>query len=118
MNSQKTNNIITRVSALMPYFYLTFISLFFIWVRISDGQFPSYGNPDPKNFPILYFIEVILMLLIPISFIFLLVMVVRSISSRNWRQIRIEFLIGTIGFLLIVLLVKFDPMGILNWLAD
>jgi len=102
----------------MPYFYLIFISLFFIWVRISEGHFPSYGNPDPKNFPILHFIQVIMMLLIPISFIFWLAMVIRAIVSRNWKQIRVDVLIGTIGFLLIVLLVKFDPIGILNWLAD
>lgn len=109
---------LTKLSALLPFIYLIFITMFFFWVSIEEGNYPTYGKPDPKNYLILHFISTILMLLIPISFITWLVLIFQSIIRLNWKEIKYEFLFGVFGFLLIILLIKFDPMGILNWLAD
>lgn len=111
------NKIIFKISAVMPFIYLLFISVFFLLVGAYERDLPSYGNPDPKNYPILFFIENILLLLVPISFVIWLVIVFKSIN-KNWKSIQKDFLTGIFGFLLLILLVKFDPMGILNWLAD
>ena len=118
MEYQKKNKLIARTSALIPFTYLTFIGLFFSIVKLSESEFPTYGNPDPKKFPVLLFTSNILMLLIPISFILWFVIIVKSIIDRKLRALQQDVLIGVLGFLLIVLMVQFDPMGILNWLAD
>ena len=107
------NNRIAQISALVPFIYLIFIWTFFIGVKTSISD----GNPDPKNYPEFFFISNILMLLVPFSFLLWVVVIIKSIFESNWELIRFSPL-GIIGFSLIVLLVKFDPMGILNWLAD
>lgn len=109
---------VLRISALTPFFYFLTIGLFILWIILTEGHFPSYGNPDPKNYPLFHIFEIISMLLVPIGFILWIFLIILSMINQRWTFIRLYFTIGTFGFLLILLLVRFDPMGVLNWLAD
>ncbi|MGB0930929.1 MAG: hypothetical protein ACPGVB_09145 [Chitinophagales bacterium] len=118
MDTQKTNKTLAKMTGLIPFLYLLSIGFFFLWVKIAEGHFPSYGNPDPKSYPILHSIGIILMLLVPISFLVWTGTVVKSLIDYSWKAMYGHFLLGFLGFSLIVGLVVFDPMGIVNWLAD
>jgi hypothetical protein len=89
-----------------------------MWARIKLGHFPTYSNPDPKVFPTFYFVEVILMMIIPLSFVLWVISNTLLLQQSRWKVKQPSFWLGILGFSLIVLLVVFDPMGILNWLAD
>jgi len=118
MEFQKTNSLITKTAVFVPFLYLVFIAGFFFWVRLNEGHFPTYGNPDPKSYPVLLFIEIILLLLTPVGFLLWIIVVFVAVFRSDWRPFRWWFMIGGFGYLMIILLVKFDPIGILNWLAD
>lgn len=118
MDYQKVNKLISKTTSLMPFIFLLFITAFFLFVGAKQGQFPTYGNPDPKDYPILLSIEQILMLAVPISFVLWLLMILKSILTKKWKDMQVDFWIGILGFLLVLVVITFDPMGILNWLAD
>lgn len=102
----------------MPFFYLFFTLAFFLWVSFTVGHFPSYGNPDPKNYAVLFLIENCLLIFVPISFLVWIVLGVRAFLYSTWKQEKNVFLIGILGFFLIALVMKFNPMQFLDWLAD
>ncbi|MEX1002556.1 MAG: hypothetical protein WDZ35_10620 [Crocinitomicaceae bacterium] len=116
MNPSKNFNRIKLLNSFVPLTYLLFTWTFYVIVGISEGHFPTYGNPDPKNYFTLYLIEVILMLAVSLSFVLWIVFSVNLLIKP--KQSSFFFFAGLASFLLIGLMITVDPAGILNWLAD
>jgi len=118
MDKQKINKSIARATGLVPFLFLLSISIFYLWVKVAEGHLPSYGNPDPKFYPFLHHLSTILMLLLPVSFLLWCGTIFTASFLSSWKTMQYTHLPGLLGFALIALLIFFDPMGILNWLAD
>lgn len=118
MDYQKVNKLISKTASLTPFIFLLFIAAFFLFVGVKQGHFPTYGNPDPKSYPILLSIAQIFMLVVPVSFVLWLLILLKSILTKTWKVMQQDFWIGILGFLLVLIVINIDPMGILNWLTD
>jgi len=118
MNHHKPITFLTKITAYIPFVYIASIIIFFVIVTFSEGHFPTYANPDPKFYPNLYNFQLIIGLCVPIAFLFWIAILGLSIFRRylleNSRYLWLAFL----GFSLLVAIIIFNPMDIINWLAD
>jgi hypothetical protein len=120
--------IATAVAVLpLTCYAVLFAAACYTWFAV--GNWPSYGNPDPKNIPsrTIYLVAVVAtliglisVLLCPIAeFAF---MGVRRVWRKEWRphgkRIVVLYGIGAVFWIVGVLRWRMDGGGLVNWIFD
>ncbi|MGB1204174.1 MAG: hypothetical protein ACPG5B_00940 [Chitinophagales bacterium] len=118
MSFDKKTSTLIRIAAYIPFVYVASIIVFFVIVSFAEGHFPTYSNPDPKFYPNLYHFQLIIGFFVPIAFLFWLIILCLSFFYRNLLANSKYLWLGLVGFSLLAAIIIFDPMEIINWLAD
>jgi hypothetical protein len=94
-------------------------------VALTEGHWPSYGNPDPKDLPPAYQpVYLAVLAFTAISFVLLPIFATGSISillfaARGGADDPVPWLVATVlAWLSLLSWVLLDPLGLLDWLAD
>jgi hypothetical protein len=125
----KAQQPIATVVALLPLacYVLLVAAACYSWAAV--GNWPSYGNPDPKNLPIraIYttaiiatLVGIVSVLLLPIAE--LAFMGVRQLWRKEWRphgkRIAVFYCIGAVLWIVGFLRWRMDGGGLVNWIFD
>ena len=106
----------------LPWIWLAIMAVFATGVILQTGQFPYYGNPDPKDtggLSLLYFPSVLFLTInMAIAPAWLIIT-----AAAKWRGCPVEIqrrdlVIGVTGMALFVLVLYTDSFGLITWLAD
>lgn len=99
---------------------LSIYAYFFI-VALKIGILPNYGHPDPKDIfkhsDIFFIFFIFSFLVMFIVLIFNLIKIFFNIRKKA-RVIDFPMMYYFIFFILTIIQMYFDPMGVLDWLAD
>lgn len=105
-----------KIFAFAPTINLILFLFLFFRAYFSIGRFPTYGNPDPKNFEFIYslyilswFLLVISLVLLPIFFF----LVDKKVSYK------LKYLLIYISVLFMILyLFRIESLGLGDWILD
>lgn len=95
------------------------LTIFVLTTAVGQNAWPSYGQPDPKSIPLLYWPTFLLFLATLTSFPIWLIMTLfalRPIFPINLARKNIG--IYLVGLALFFLLVTTDAGGLVTWLLD
>lgn len=103
----------------VPWLWLLSLTLFVVVTAVVYGQFPSYGQPDPKELPLLYWPTFLLLLSTLASFPIWGMMTLFSLRpifpiNPTRRQIASYIL----GLLLAFFVLFNDVAGLMTWFLD
>ena len=106
---------------LLPFVSLVFFYLFVIYIRVSQGYWPSYNHPDAGVFSgLLVYFDVFILGLLSITLIspgFIVGYLIFNLLSESLREVRFGFLFLCFWILWFVVL-WIDPFGFLDWFID
>ncbi len=112
---------IKKVRSLVAAIPLAWITLFYLFVLrayIQLGKIPTYGAPDPKelNYDVHY---AILFFLMPVCLLSILIYPLILFLSRKFQPISFkEIFLFLLGFTLLTIQIRHDPLQLLNWFMD
>lgn len=104
--------------AAVPSLALFLLLTMVVRVRLSDGVWPSRNQPDPKELGIH---NTLTLVAIVCSFLAVVAVPLIALASasvrRRWPDVR-PILFGLIGVLVLYGVLRLDPGGIGDWIAD
>ena len=103
----------------LPWIWLGMLTLFVLTTAVSQNAWPSYGQPDPKTIPLLYWPTFLLFLATLASFPIWLIMTLFAL--RPIFPVVLEkqtIVIYLVGLALFFLLIITDAGGLITWLID
>ena len=123
------NQSIARVAALVPVTCYGMLVAAACYTRVTVGNWPSYGNPDPKDLPHSFvnvaaitasLIGIASVLLLPIAE--LAFMALRAFWRKEWRPhgIRIVavFAVGAVLWIAEIVRLRNGAGGLVDWIFD
>lgn len=106
------------VLALIPWLTLASLFVMVLRVRLAEGVWPVFNDPDPKTLGLQ---NTLTILGVIGSFVAVVVVplltLVAFITGQRHISLRPLAVVG-LGFLALVLVLRLDPGGIGSWLAD
>jgi len=105
-----------KIVAFAPIINLIFFLILFVRAYLSVGQFPTYGNPDPGNFEILYFLYLLSFFLLAISLIVFPVFIFLIDKKLSYK---LKYLLIYISVWFVNLYIfRIESLGLGDWIAD
>lgn len=104
--------------ALVPALALLLLLSMVVRVRLADGAWPSYNNPDPKELGLHYTISIVAFLGAFVAAVMAPILALVAFL-RGHRSVTIAPLaVAGIGFVVYLLVLRLDVGGLGAWFAD
>jgi hypothetical protein len=103
----------------VPWLWLLLLTIFVAYTAVQTGSWPSYGQPDPKTIPLLYWPTFLLFLATLASaplWVMLTVFALRPAFPIHIK--RRDLIIYAIGMTTAVVIILTDSAGLITWLID